>query len=736
MLQKKSVLARLLANENISVQQGNFPTASFDVVNRVLNLPNWKEMSNDLYDMLVGHEVSHALNTPSDPEVLNIPNVPFSFINIVEDIRIEKLIMRKYPGLVGNFTRGYKELIEMDIFGTKNKPLNILPFMDRLNIKSKGRSAVEVEFSDEEKYYFDKAMAVETFEDVREVVLEIAEWLRSKNEIQEEPESNEFSNDDNAEDQEQNDNQDSNKPEGDDDSSEEVEQGSGQETEEAGEDDSQEENRNGSSASGDEDEAKESEESEEDNKEEEGNKGAGGEDIHTLIKKNSDFVDDLEEAMTDIAQHENEGKLLDDSSKVYAQALSREEYEAYTIPYKRVLEVRQEAIDVVADRFGKYRIENAEQEWKEFEASAKPIVNLMAKEFEMRKAAYRTKRAKTSTKGSLDVTKLHAYKYDDNLFKQVTTLADGKSHGLMMLVDYSGSMHDVMPAVIRQTITLVMFCKRVGIPFQVFGFTSPHGGEPREVNYKPNLTTFDSTELQMIELYSSKMTKAELEFAYRSQFYSAYDPYYFQSRLERLGNTPLNSAVMAMQYAIKDFRKANPVEKMRLVTLTDGESNSVRILEGNDIRGTEKYWNWNTPVITEVNGKKIELQRGYSASLENTAKILRAVAGNDVSLINFFIACTSELRKELYRLFPWQEDNQKAARKQIKDTGAFVIDGDIGYDRRFIIPNKGNALSGKTDDLEVAEDMTPAQIARAFKKFSGSKKNNRIIAKKFAEMVA
>ena len=185
MLQKKSVLARLLANENISVRQGNFPTASFDVVNRVLNLPNWKDMSNDLYDMLVGHEVSHALNTPSDPEVLNIPNVPFSFVNIVEDIRIEKLIMRKYPGLVGNFTRGYDELMEMDIFGTKDQDLNEMPFMDRLNIKSKGRAAVEVEFSDEETPYFEKAMAVETFEDVREVVLELAEWLRSKNEIDE-----------------------------------------------------------------------------------------------------------------------------------------------------------------------------------------------------------------------------------------------------------------------------------------------------------------------------------------------------------------------------------------------------------------------------------------------------------------------------------------------------------------------------------------------------------------------
>ena len=100
-----------------------------------------------------------------------------------------------------------------------------------------------------------------------------------------------------------------------------------------------------------------------------------------------------------------------------------------------------------------------------FMAETKQVVNLMAKEFEMRKAAFRSARARTSTKGSLDVNKLHSYKYDDQLFKQVTTLADGKNHGMIMLVDYSGSMYQRMPAVMRQTIALVMFCKRVNIPF-------------------------------------------------------------------------------------------------------------------------------------------------------------------------------------------------------------------------------------------------------------------------------
>ena len=56
-LAKKSILARLLANENISVEQTNHHTAFFDVQNRMLGLPHWKDIDNDLYDLFVGHEV-------------------------------------------------------------------------------------------------------------------------------------------------------------------------------------------------------------------------------------------------------------------------------------------------------------------------------------------------------------------------------------------------------------------------------------------------------------------------------------------------------------------------------------------------------------------------------------------------------------------------------------------------------------------------------------------------------
>ena len=68
MKKNTSQLAKLLATENIEVQENAVQTASFDVKDRILTIPIFKEeqRSKHIYDMLVGHEVSHALHTPSD----------------------------------------------------------------------------------------------------------------------------------------------------------------------------------------------------------------------------------------------------------------------------------------------------------------------------------------------------------------------------------------------------------------------------------------------------------------------------------------------------------------------------------------------------------------------------------------------------------------------------------------------------------------------------------------------
>ena len=111
----KSQLAKLLATEDLIVEHKNVETACFNVHTRVLTLPMWEKASNSVYDMLVGHEVGHALYTPDRDWFLEL-KIPPQFVNVVEDVRIEKLIKRRYAGIGKTFYRGYHELADQDFF--------------------------------------------------------------------------------------------------------------------------------------------------------------------------------------------------------------------------------------------------------------------------------------------------------------------------------------------------------------------------------------------------------------------------------------------------------------------------------------------------------------------------------------------------------------------------------------------------------------------------------------------
>lgn len=187
-------LAKLLAKENLTVQHGNYTTASFDVVGRTLKLPLWADKGKAVYDLLVGHEVGHALYTPPegwhDAET-QIPGVPRAYINIIEDIRIEKKVQRTYPGIVRSFKLGYKRLFDDNLFGTEGKDVSTYKFMDRLNIFSKGRGYSPVEFTEVEQRFVDLAMGVETWDDVLTACREINDFIKNNEDYNEDPEPTE-----------------------------------------------------------------------------------------------------------------------------------------------------------------------------------------------------------------------------------------------------------------------------------------------------------------------------------------------------------------------------------------------------------------------------------------------------------------------------------------------------------------------------------------------------------------
>ena len=764
------MLARLLASENIEVVQGNYPTAFFDVENRVLGLPFFKgDISKDLYDLLVGHEVGHALFTPAEgwhDAEQEVPNAPRALINIIEDIRIEKQILRKYPGLVAGFKRGYKDLLDRNFFGIDGENVNEMNLLDRLNLYSKSRGQVDVEFSDDEKALVEQAMSVETFEDVLKSCSDIADFLGMEKPGQEEVEQEEVKieiqvpvqsdgSDENEGDdestetmsmpapdteEEPNEEEDDSNSQGDDEGdTEEEEDGAGQG---AGEEEEEDEGK----SEGDGEDG-----TEEEPTEESAQTSMGGQEGGRSTQEKTNVPQEIT-SKTDEAFRQNEKTLVDNvttgGNSIYVKGMDRKMFNHVKVPV--------ETLEKHRVKMNTYEYVNFPQDkYDAWMKDAKAQVNLLVKEFEMRKAAYRTMRARTSNKGSLDVTKLHKYKYDDQLFKQVTHLADAKSHGLVMVVDFSGSMYRQIESVLRQALIMGMFAKRVGIPFEVYGFTNSTAQQHRDgmaLDREDNLhTKVLCGDLQMTEILSSRMTKQQFESQSQWMFNVWRHMAYGQNMYDNMRGTPLYEALMATHYVLEDFQKKYPVQKMNLIVLTDGWGDRLQVQTGKDMTHlNDRERGWFNPLrnndqYLDFRGKtlKVDMDRRDYANNELSLQVnlLNSIKEEfGATVCHYYVADSArEYKYEIARATKCEWDEAQKIVNASRKQGAFIVDNQGGYDRRFILEARGDVLKRRdadTDALEVNSEMTPAQIATAFKKSSNGRSKQRFFSQKFAEMIA
>ena len=128
----KESLAKLLAQEDLIVEHRQVSTAQFNVDTRVLTLPTWNHSVNAVTDLLIAHEVGHALYTPNEWDYLK--EIPQQFVNVCEDIRIEKLMKRRYAGLPKTFYAGYETLADEDFFQIEDIEWSKLNLADKLNV--------------------------------------------------------------------------------------------------------------------------------------------------------------------------------------------------------------------------------------------------------------------------------------------------------------------------------------------------------------------------------------------------------------------------------------------------------------------------------------------------------------------------------------------------------------------------------------------------------------------------
>jgi hypothetical protein len=713
----KSQLARLLATEDLVVEHKKVETACFNVHTRVLTLPMWERASSTVYDLLVGHEVGHALETPDEDWTEN-HKVPPQFVNIVEDARIEKLMKRRYPGLAKTFYNGYKELNDQDFFSIADDDLDTFNLADKANLYFKVGNFLKLDFTSREREIVDLIGAAETFPEVLNAAEVLYKYCKEKKD--EETKVNL-------------------------DSHENPTSGSGGdfgpddfENQEEGDNDQLEDA--GSDGSGSDQGSQE-----EGNQPQPQSGPLGGE---TNEEPEVKTMESLEEALKKLVN-------TNGYENVYLE-IPKLELDKIVVPNAEIHDKCKQTWGEFLERteytddhvFG-----DVDRKYNEFRRSAQKEVGYLVKEFECRKAADSYARASTSRTGVLDCARLHNYKFSEDLFKKVTTLADGKNHGLVFVLDWSGSMGDVMLDTVKQLFNLVWFCKKVTIPFEVYAFTNEYPilkydesgkSDLRLSAYKKKDGLIHIGEwFSMMNVLTSKVNNKTLETQMKNIFRLAYafGRHSYTSYNVPMGmglsGTPLNESLIALHQILPKFQRENKLQKVQCVILTDGEGSGLKYhKEFNRKWETEPYLGTNHIsndcfLRDRKTGNTYSLDCDYYEMTDTLLKNLR----DNFTNTNFIGIRVMESRESGYfirRYCGHYGSEYEKVMSDWKKEKAFSL-RNSGYNVYFGL--SASALSQETE-FAVAEDASKAQIKNAFMKSLKSKKMNKKILGEFIELVA
>lgn len=715
LLASKSILARLLASENIVVEHQPVETAMFNVEDRVLTLPMWKDMTNELYDMLVGHEVAHALYTPagSGPLFEAVDAVDRGVgrkaeakdcLNIVEDARIERLMKDRFPGLIRDFADGYKTLHQQGIFAIEGDVAD-MNLADRINVHFKIGHLLTVPFDESEQDLVDRITAADSWDDVVDCSRELFDRMgesvaQSSNDDMAAPAPGGSGDNDEA-------SEDAPGTDGDDRSEESL--ASGDETAEADATDAS------GNATGD-DGSTEFDSNESTKQPNAAGKGAGENgDMPSSIRT----AGAMDKAMKDMADMRGRPRHYLSIGKLDVDAVI----------------LRSAEVESVIDSHRQW--ERFDHEVQDILRNVNGIASNMAKRFEMKQAAKVARRAAVAKTGVLDTVRMMSYKFNDDIFRRNTILPKGKNHGMVMMIDWSGSMSDFMSDTLKQAMYMAAFCRKIGIPFAVYGFSSrglsgfssygtPPANTPMLNKRKHRGEMPLPGDFSLIELVTSDQRQGDFKIGMRNMarmvlsFRDGYRGRNYPALPVQLhlGSTPLNHAIVATR-EIADRMRARGVEILNLVFLTDGCSN------------------------TGPSGYRFDADGQLVSCWESTAVLVSK------SKRNFVI--DGRVRSETTKLLDWLRDetnarvigfyltkshwfaDDKAGEQFTKER--FAESEEPGYDNYFVL-NPTGARRGADAYDKLDDDASARKAATAFIKQAKALQADKNLMNQFAELVA
>ena len=651
---RNSIMARLLASENLTVQHSpDCETAYFELDSRRLVLPQWDNKDQSVYDFLVGHEVGHAKYTPADAwkeASIRIGGegnamVAKDYINVIEDARIERMIKREFPGLRRDFICGYQALSTMDAFNLKGRDLASLSTIDRLNIHFKMgiHLGVQVPFSAEEMKFVDAINAARTFDDVTAIAAEVYEFAKNQKREREQQSEESRTNQTKGDGKQQSGSA-SSKQDGE--NGEEKRKGAASredgndksdssETREAGaEDESERNDEQGNGERQDPSSGNDSDESAQDDgstadASDETDEGKDESKANEYAPDAASTVGEMQKAMkkfvnNQVVEHTIRVPQIDASKVV----VTSNEFIAMMDSGCIVRKHWDDRNPTLAS--SEWLDKEGEKIFKELVADNRRAVDQMCRRFEVRRAARNYARESSAKTGRISCRNLAKYKFSEDIFERMTIKRDEKNHGIVILLDWSGSMSVMINDTVSQLAALLMFCRRVGIPAEVYFFTnmcSKFADDRFAQNNKNALANKDGQKQtrgdairygalpgmkfcaveeraafteHVCHLPSGTVAKGETAVYEPFSLVQVYDQNMDNKKFAKVmgrlallakmncgrvngceapstlvfGGTPLDESILAMRDIANNFRKSSNT-KVTFITLTDGEGMSV-----------------------------------------------------------------------------------------------------------------------------------------------------------------
>jgi len=705
--------------------------------------PVWKDMDGDLYDLLMGHEVGHALNTPEagwHSAIHDENGKPLGkfkdFLNVIEDARIERQVKRKFPGLAKSFATAYKSLYDRDFFGIKNIDANKLNLIDRINIRYKMGAHIPVAFNDDERVFLVDIDNAETWDQVVDVARRVYAYCKQQKEEQ----KSQINNMQDLQEELQ----------------QQFEENQSEFQDFTDESDDSADDSDDDSADSDEDGTPEEDSADDSDYEEDSEPNDGVQSASSEQEDLDESTDDDPESVTDRNFRRREDELVNQTGEVFMIELPEAVLENIILQNKFVMDDLESFIrkQVAINDYGKHFISFetvAAKCVRKFNTNNKKFIMHILKEFEMRKKAADYARVQTAKTGELNMRMLHNYKFTNDLFKKISVVPKGKSHGMVMYVDMSGSMDYILRNTIEQCLVLASFCRLAKIPFDVYGFSDDHYNSS-DSNIFASKKFINSTEnegssghmrnssFHLKHLLGSTLSPTD----YRRSFtnlcivaneyhrgrgldhndkdHGRFDAYWDESGFG-LNGTPFQQTLLASRDMINNFRAKHKLDIVNVIYLTDGEGGE----------GIQMPWRRNGVyyLVDKKTKKKIRSEGNIQAAL---TQLVRDVTG--CKHLGFFLASKNDVSRVCKDLEYVQKIDllqSKNFKKQFREEKCVAIPN-LGYDKYFYIQSATDNI--QEDEMSIDGSMSKNKMANEFSRSVNSKKTSRALVTQFAEEIS